>query len=799
MAATPNRAQSTIISNNRPTTSAPTTTHTSLDTITTPQQPTTGRFLYVLIFVCGISTLGMEMGASRLLSPYFGNTLSLWGVLISATMIFMTVGYSVGGRLADRVPTERVLFGLMVVASVLIGLIGVISKPVLDFAFTVTKGENGMYVGAIIAILLMYALPIIILTTISPFAFRLRSKNQTSAGKTAGLISTLATTGSIVGTLVPVFVVMPTFGNRANFYIFAVLLLVMSLVGFGLLALQKPTSAHSDISRRDTSPTIGTKVAPRVAAPTNGQAGNGAFLLVVVFVGGITSLAMEMGASALLNPYFGSSTPIWAILISLVLIYLSIGYSLGGWLADRMPDARVLYTLTGVAALWISLIPVASNPVLGIGYSGFQTGDGGQFFGSLFGIIALFSVPMVLISCVSPFAVRLLVRNIENAGKTAGTVSTVSTAGSVLGALIPSFIVIPLIGVRPNFYIFGVLLLGLSAVGLYLNRSRSLSPAFGLALVGIVALAIVTSGWAIKPPPAGTKLLAEKQSAYNYIQVVQAPVTVDGKPHTQNRLVLNEGHATHSIYDPDAILTGGPWDYFMAAPFFNKQQRETDVKQALIIGLGAGTTPQQMVKGYGEQVHIDGVEIDPEIIRMGQRYFNMNEPNLNAIEGDGRYYLRASSKTWDVIGIDAYKQPYIPFYLTTKEFFQEVRDHLTPNGVAVINGGRVFINGKNDYRLPYQLARTLKNVYPNVFIIDVPGYLNSIIVATNQPTTIENFRQNITQYVTNDLIKQVGTTAIQQGNLREWTDSSNPYTDDWAPVEQLIDGLIIDYVSNGGK
>ncbi|HEX2912075.1 MAG TPA: fused MFS/spermidine synthase, partial [Chloroflexia bacterium] len=236
-------------------------------------------------------------------------------------------------------------------------------------------------------------------------------------------------------------------------------------------------------------------------------------------------------------------------------------------------------------------------------------------------------------------------------------------------------------------------------------------------------------------------------------------------------------------------------------------QNEKDVKSAMVIGLGAGTVPKQLTKAYGNQIHVDGVEIDPDIIAAGRKYFDMNEPNLNAIAQDGRYALITSSNKYDIIGIDAYKQPYIPFHLTTQEFFREVRDHLNPNGVAVINAGTPAVGGNIDYRLAEALAATMKTVFPNVYMINlynIAGYFNTIVVATNQPTSIENFRQNIEQKVTNPLIKEVGMRPLQKNSLKEWTgktDGPQPpvFTDDWAPVEQIIDQVIIDYVTAGGK
>ncbi len=240
-------------------------------------------------------------------------------------------------------------------------------------------------------------------------------------------------------------------------------------------------------------------------------------------------------------------------------------------------------------------------------------------------------------------------------------------------------------------------------------------------------------GGVIKPVEYG-ELLYETESAYNYIQVVQWADEV--------WLKLNEGQGVHSIYDPDSVLVGGIWDYFLIAPYFNNPPYTADqVGSLALIGSAAGTVPKQYTAVYGP-IPIDGAEIDPEIIRVGREYFDMNEPNFNAVAQDGRYFLANSSKTYDVIAIDAYRPPYIPFHLTTREFFAQVHDHLTEDGVVAINVGRT----RSDWSLVEVLASTLKAEFPNVYLVDLaqPGQdlINVLVVATKQPTSVENLAAN---------------------------------------------------------
>ncbi len=287
----------------------------------------------------------------------------------------------------------------------------------------------------------------------------------------------------------------------------------------------------------------------------------------------------------------------------------------------------------------------------------------------------------------------------------------------------------------------------------------------------------------IKPPYRG-ELIEEAESEYNYIQVL--------KEGDRYLLALNEGHAIHSIYHPNELLTGGPWDYFMVGPLFNENANDQSVKNALIIGLAGGTAARQLAEAY-DGVQIDGVEIDPEVARLGKKYFALDRPDVNVIVDDGRYFLRRTTSTYDLIGVDAYRQPYIPFQLTTKEFFQEVSDRLSPDGIAVVNVGRA----DEDFRLVEVIASTMRSVYPSVYEIDVDGYNNTMVIGTKQPTAIEQFRRNTDLLPDGSVLRTVADWSLANGNVREVPTGGRVFTDDLAPVEWVVDQMIVDAARKG--
>lgn len=513
-------------------------------------------------------------------------------------------------------------------------------------------------------------------------------------------------------------------------------------------------------------------------------------LLSVVFIGGATVMTVEMSASRLLAPYFGTSLFIWAILIGMVMIYLTLGYWLGGRLADRFPRAGVLYGMTGIAGFAVGLIPVLSGPILRWSLEGFANLSLSIFLASLVGTILLFSVPLILLGFVSPFAIRLRAHAVTSTGGTAGGVSALSTLGSILGTFVPAFILIPKVGTAATLYTASAALLVFSILGLASAGLTRRALILGGLLVVVLAIALFGPKGFIKPPAQGETILFEKESAYNYIRVTQV-----GK---QINLALEDGHAIHSIYNPDRVLTGGPWDYWLVAPYFSPGFKPSDMKSMAMIGSAAGTAARELTMAYGP-LPVDGVEIDPEIVDVGNRYFGLADLKnvTNHIE-DGRTYLSTDGKDkkWTVVGIDAYRQPYIPFHLTTTEFFSEVKSHLTEDGAVMINAGRV----PGDTRLPDALANTMLRVYPNVYIIDVPTLFNSMIVGTKNPTRLENFAENA-KNVDNPILKEVFQAAIDKGNIREARLDPNGvyFTDDKAPVEEVIDQLILGVVNTSAK
>jgi spermidine synthase len=509
-------------------------------------------------------------------------------------------------------------------------------------------------------------------------------------------------------------------------------------------------------------------------------------LYVAVLTGGMTTLAVEISASRLLGSVFGTSNIVWANIIGLILIYLTAGYFIGGRIADRWPTPLMFYTLLTWAAFFSGLIPLIARPILRLAAQAVQDFDAAVTVGSFLSVLVLFAVPVTLLGFVSPFALRLALTSVSDSGRTAGQMYAISTLGSIIGNFTPVLWLIPAIGTTRTFLVFAGLLMAVGLMGVA-GQSRRAALRLLWMPVLLLLLAIIALRGPLRPPPSDMTLLYEDESAYNLIQVVQ-----DGEGYRY--LLLNEGQGIHSQWHPTQIYFRRTWGFFLAAPYFNAPPFGPErVQRIAIIGLAAGTIARQHQAVY-PGLPMDGIEIDPGIVEAGRRYMDMTMPNLNVIVEDGRFGLSRLGDGYTMIGVDAYRVPYVPWHLTTVEFFREVRDHLAPDGVLAINVGRT----SSDRRLVEAMTRTLFDVFPSVHTLDVPDAYNSILIATVQPTSSENLIANIGALPpdTSPILREVLADAW---NALVPTVASGPrFTDDRAPVEMLVDRMVVEFLLRGG-
>ena len=491
------------------------------------------------------------------------------------------------------------------------------------------------------------------------------------------------------------------------------------------------------------------------------------YLYILVFVVGAASLGAEIAVARLMAPFFGASTIVWANTIGVVLVALSIGYWLGGRLGDRHPHRRGLCLLVMAAALLLAIVPFIARPFFDISVSALDSVSAGAFVGSLIGVLALAAIPVILLGACSPYAIRLTIRDVEHSGRVAGRLYAVSTAGSLVGTMVAALALIPFAGTQRTFLVFALALALVAAAGLGIR--------FLAVPLAIAALIAVPVG-AVKATDGG-RTLYEGESTVQYIRVVEQP---DG----DRALELNEGQAIHSLLRPGSYLTGGYWDRMLTLPFAALTR---DPRRVAILGNAAGTT----ARAYGRffpGTAVDGVEIDPKLTEIGDRYFDMDSnPNLTVYNEDARPWLRRSEGDYDVIVVDAYRQPYIPFYLTTREFFTLVSDRLAPGGIVVINVGHP--DGSDD--LETVIGRTMAEAFSTV-LRDPVDDTNTLLAGTDAPASATRLRA-----AADGLPAPLRSLSGRQARaVGPRLPGGTVYTDDRAPVEWLVDRSILGYAAS---
>lgn len=494
---------------------------------------------------------------------------------------------------------------------------------------------------------------------------------------------------------------------------------------------------------------------------------------VVVFVVGTASLGAEIAAARLLAPWFGASTIVWANTIATVLLSLSIGYAVGGRVADRDPTPAGLARIVLVAAGLLAIVPFVSGPFLRTSVDALESVSAGAFVGSLLGVSVLLAVPLILLGMVSPYAIRLTVDSVEGAGRAAGRLYAISTVGSLTGVFTATLLLIPLVGSRRTFLVFA-LMLALVAVP-WLRTRRLAGSAVPLAMVGLIAIPVGT----LKSTD-GENVIWEKETEYQYARVVEA---LDG----ERRLELNEGQAVHSLYREGEYLTGNYWDELLVLPFAGVRDAP---RKVAILGNAAGTTARALGHFYPGTL-IDGVEIDGEITEVGKELFDMRAPRLRTHTADARPWLRQADDRYDAIIVDAYRQPYIPFYLATEEFFELARDRLAPGGVVIINVG----HPEGSRALEEVLAATMRAAFGQDRVHRDPSQeVNTMLVATTGDVPPGDALRARLPTLPDEMRPVAQASAAR---LEPALRGGRVYTDDVAPVEWLIDASIVDVAAEG--
>ena len=505
------------------------------------------------------------------------------------------------------------------------------------------------------------------------------------------------------------------------------------------------------------------------------------FLYITEFFAGVSVMAVELGASRLMAPYFSSSQIVWTVIIGVIMIAMAIGHLWGGKLADKTNSPDRLYGRILIAAIWIALIPFAGRWLIaGVSLllATFVTKNF-LVWAALAACLVIFAFPCVLLGTVTPSLTKFTVDNLDDTGKTVGRLNALNTIGSIIGTFVPTFITIPAVGTAATFLIFAGVLAAIGIVYFAFARKRMLK--------GIVA-AVVIVGLCFTLPTYSfafweNDITLEDESIYNYLQVKD----------NDKRTVLSTNvlFGVQSIQRKDAELTGMYYDYALAAPCMaGMDGSENDGRSVMILGMGSGTYASYCVR-YFPGVKVQGAEIDQKIADIATEYFGLPDSVEVAVE-DGRAYLTASQEQFDVIMVDAYQDITIPFQLSSVEFFTEVQRHLKPGGVMVVN---LNMTSAQDGSINQYLCDTMASVFAHTYTVNVPANTNTVVFCTDADDLRQTFDENrvrLSNAKYADMMEKVAQS------LQDYTGGDCILTDDKAPVEllgmrvldELIDGQL---------
>jgi spermidine synthase len=456
-----------------------------------------------------------------------------------------------------------------------------------------------------------------------------------------------------------------------------------------------------------------------VPSPAPASSVDAAVLYAVAFVAGAIVMGFEMLGSRYLNPFFGSGIYTWAALISTVLTALTVGYFLGGALADRAPSIPVLAATVLVASAYLLVLPAFSGIILDF----VLTHIDDIRTGSLVAAFAIMFFPVTLFGMYSPFAIRLLLRSPLNSGRVSGTVYAVSTAGSIVGTLGTTFFLIPAIGSRAITLTLGAA--GIASGLALLLHARLARKAATAGLCVLVVALTATAGRAdgviddairMKMLKRADGRIAHLETEYNDIFITKRggrltmSFQLKGWDYTES--VINLADADDLPLRYTQVMTVA-----LAYP-------ETP-KSILMLGLGGGSIPVYLGR-FMPEATITTVEIDPGVITAAKTYFGLREtPRMRYRDGDARVFLNRHADRYDLILVDAYRGGYVPVHLLTREFYTLLKQRLTP-------GGAVAFNVHDGSKLYAATVRTLSEVFPGLDLYPT-GLGEVIAVATAGP------------------------------------------------------------------
>lgn len=462
------------------------------------------------------------------------------------------------------------------------------------------------------------------------------------------------------------------------------------------------------------------------------------WLILALICNGAAIMVIEILGTRIVAPYFGTTLYVWTALIVVTLLVLAVGYFLGGRLADKRPDWKIFYSLFFIAGIVFLLVPLVDSAILD-SMSGL-----GIMWGPLVAALLLFFLPLGVLGMITPFAVRLQTKDVNVVGKTVGNFYALSTSGSIIGALVVAYILIPNVTISTIIYGSAIKLFLVGMLWFVIHRKGAI-PIVTVLVIGVAAMLLQPA------EKAGANVLEEVKSFYGDIKV---------ETRSTDLTCITVNSIPQSCFNPDT--DGSTWGY--TALMTRGLEQVEDPTKVLVIGDGGGLISREILKKY--DVEIDAVDVVAKMFELGKKYLHFEDSsNVNKIVADGRKFLYDSAGGYDSILIDAFMDSTPVLHLYSKEMFELAGEKMTANGVLAINLYG-YNNGEGTETVA-SVYRTLVSVFDDVYVSPAGN-------AEQEQRVLYNF----VLFASNSKLDRIGRVFEP-----EITDSTPIITDNYNPLE----------------
>jgi len=674
--------------------------------------------LFLVLLTEGASLMAIELIGTKLVAPFYGNSLYVWTAILCCCISGLALGYFFGGILSLKSANQKNLFLNLAVTALFVFALPFTSNMLISLT-----SNMDLLTGICITSFALMAPIMFCFGMVGPLVVRSMSSSVKSIGKVSGTTYFISTVGGILATFLFGLYLIPVAGLNFCIHLIAIALAMLPILYFLIfLSTKKIKTFHNHSTDSDAEISTLNKIKNAKHTKVSKSAAIYGFAVIE----GASVMAIELISARMLAPWFGSSLPVWATVIGITLLGLAVGYFAGGRIADRFPQQNtILFVLLG-ASLFTLLMHIVSQR-LPLAFSEFDP------LISLI-IISLLMIlpPLALLGMIPTLLIRFITSQIDDSGSTTGKVFTVSSFSGIIALPLIGFWIIPRFGLTFPSITIGILI-GIIPFFQLIKQKKY----YGWLLLPVIIISLLFAP-IVKNTP-GIKVQYLSEGLLGQVMVADVDRVLSEGKNMNGRLLFVNRMGQSQL---DLKMGSTNWNYSIFTSAVSSVLPEKS--KALILGLGGGNIANSFSYGLGFQV--DAVELDRRIADVSRQYFSLNQ-NVNVIVDDARHYLETTHKTFDLIFFDVFKGEVQPPHVLTVEAFTKAKSLLTEKGIIIVNlngylSGGIGKPGRSVYT-------TLKAAGLETRILPTPGNeseRNSLFIATKKHLSVQNLRTPLTYH-----------------------------------------------------